>query len=156
MTALLSTRKNWQRKTSASKNGVTRVLKTPECMFLLESSKVKLSIPQAALLKRLTNSPKHIRMFSHGDTSNSQMSFHFPRYLAEMEAAGYVYQEDEMWFITKLGREYLEKTNVASGEKFTTWKRDEFYDGSELKNNHTRPGCYDFLKHKSVGIGYQA
>jgi hypothetical protein len=118
---------------------------------------MKLNLSQVALLKRLTNSPKNIRMFSHGDASNSQMSFHFPRYLTEMEAAGYVYQQDEMWHITKLGREYIKaKENVASGEKFSTWKSDNVYDGKELQNNHTRPGCYDFLKYKSIGAGYVA
>ena len=116
---------------------------------------MRLNSSQRHLLSRLTNSPKNIRMFSHGDTSASQMSFHFPRYLKEMEEAGYVYQEGENWAITKLGRHSLEteSSKFASGEKFTTWKRDSVYDGKELRHNHTRPGCYDFLSCPSMVQG---
>lgn len=108
-----------------------------------------------ALLKRLTNSPKSMKMFSHGDTANSQMSFHFPRYLKEMEEAGYVFEQDELWHISKLGRDYLDSktSTVAGGERFTTWKTNDVYTGSELKNKHTRPGCYDYLNCKSLVQG---
>jgi len=116
---------------------------------------MKLSHSQAALLKRLTNGPKDLKMFSHGDTGNSQMSFHYPRYLKEMEEAGYVYEENELWYITKIGSEYLQRQadTTASGQKFTTWKTNDFYDGKELLNSHTRSGCYDFQKHPSLMYG---
>lgn len=80
------------------------------------------------------------------------MSFHYPRYLLEMQQAGYVYEEDGKWSITKVGRHYLEAENsrFASGEKYTTWKTNALYDGKELQNNHTRPGCYDFMKYPSL------
>lgn len=117
---------------------------------------MRLNSSQKHLLSRLVNGPKNIRMFSHGDSGSSQMSFHFPRYLKEMEEAGYVYHEgDDNWGITKLGRDYLHQENsrFASGEKFITWKQGEVYDGRELCHTHTRPGCYDFLRHPSFELG---
>lgn len=117
---------------------------------------MRLNASQKHLLSRLTNGPKNVRMFSHGDSGSSQMSFHFPKYLKEMEEAGYVFQDkDENWGITKLGRDYLDqdRSRYATGDKFTTWKRDQVYDGRELRHNHTRPGCYDFLNCPSYSQG---
>lgn len=110
---------------------------------------MKIGHTQRELLKRLLNGPKGLQFFSHGDTGNSQLGFHFTRYLPQMAQKGLVVEIGELWHITQAGREFLaekpvKKVKVAAG---TT---EGSYDGKELTRTCMRPGAYDFLQYPSL------
>lgn len=112
---------------------------------------MKLGHSHRELLKRLTNGPKSTLFFTHGDNTNSQMSFHYHRYLPEMAQKGLVVEIQDLWHITQAGRDFLEQKPVKKVlERIAAGTTKGTYDGKEMGETCLRPGAYDYKKYPSL------
>lgn len=116
---------------------------------------MKLRPAHRDLLKRLMHSPTHTKTFTHGDSVNSHLGFHYQRYFEEMAQSGFVVcipeRGDDWWHITEHGRKAMaEKPTVAATRKIVAGTSEGTYEGRELTQTCQRPGAYDFLKYPSL------
>ena len=77
---------------------------------------MQLKIHQLNILKRLEKGPRTLKSFSHNDQS-AHLSVHFERYLAELQAAGYVIEIQENWHLTHSGYAAVAEKQQKSSEK---------------------------------------
>lgn len=110
---------------------------------------MKLTLQHHILLNRLTNGPKEIKFFSHGD-QNSHLGRHYEKWLPDLALHGYVVEIEDKWHITNAGRKALENKYKPTKTKISNGTTHELYDGKELSVRVERKGAYDFLKYPSV------
>ena len=114
-----------------------------------KDKQMRLNLTHRALLKRLSGGPRTMIDLTHAATDNNSVSFHYQRYLPELERFGYVVHLQEKWHLTEYGR--MEMNRIISGVamRIENGSVTEPYDGKELRKNVYRRGCYDFLKYPS-------
>ena len=86
---------------------------------------------------------------THSYTDNNSVSFHYQKYLPELERFGYVISHDEKWHLTEYGRMEMNRAISGAAMRIENGSVKEKYDGKELRKNVFREGCYDFLKYPS-------
>lgn len=112
---------------------------------------MKLGHSHRELLKRLTAGPRDTHFFTHGDNLNSQLGFHFTKYLPQMAQKGLVVEIEDLWHITQAGRDFLEeKPAKKNKERISAGTTVGTYDGHELTETCLRPGAYDYKKYPSL------
>jgi hypothetical protein len=112
---------------------------------------MQLRIHQLNILKRLEKGPRTLKSFSHNDQS-AHLSVHFERYLAELQAAGYVVEIQELWHLTHSGYAAVaeKQQKKVFVDRICAGTTEGFYDGKELTRTCMRPGAYDFLEYPSL------
>jgi hypothetical protein len=83
---------------------------------------------------------------THAATDNNSVSFHYQRYLPELERFGYVINHDQKWHLTEYGRMEMNRAISGAAMRIENGSVREPYDGKELRRNVFRRGCYDFLQ----------
>jgi hypothetical protein len=83
---------------------------------------------------------------THAATDNNSVSFHYQRYLPELERFGYVINYQEKWHLTEYGRMEMNRVISGAAMRIESGSIREPYDGKELRRNVFRRGCYDFLQ----------
>ena len=110
---------------------------------------MRLNLTHRTLLKRLSNGPRTMLEMTHSHTDNNSVSFHYQRYLPELERFGYVINHQEKWHLTEYGRMEMNRAISGAAMRIENGSVKEPYDGKELRRNVFRRGCYDFLKYPS-------
>lgn len=110
---------------------------------------MRLNLTHKALLKRLSNGPRSMHDLTHAAVEGNAVSFHYVKYLPELERFGYVIQHDEKWHLTQYGRNEMDRVISGAAMRIENGSSKEPYDGKELRRNVFREGCYDFLNHPS-------
>jgi hypothetical protein len=86
---------------------------------------------------------------THSATDNNAVSYHYAKYLPELERFGYVINHQEKWHLTEYGRMEMNRAISGAAMRIESGSIREPYDGKELRRNVFRQGCYDFLKYPS-------
>tara|TARA_R110000868_G_scaffold34559_1_gene124812 strand:+ start:318 stop:632 length:315 start_codon:yes stop_codon:yes gene_type:complete len=86
---------------------------------------------------------------THSATDNNAVSYHYAKYLPELERFGYVINHQEKWHLTEYGRMEMNRAISGAAMRIENGSIKEIYDGKELRRNVFRRGCYDFLKYPS-------
>ena len=107
---------------------------------------MRLNLTHRTLLKRLSNGPRTMLEMTHSHTDNNSVSFHYQRYLPELERFGYVINHQEKWHLTEYGRMEMNRAISGAAMRIENGSVKEIYDGKELRRNVFRRGCYDFLQ----------
>lgn len=110
---------------------------------------MRLNLTHKALLKRLSGGPRTMIDLTHAATDNNSVSFHYQRYLPELERFGYVVHLQEKWHLTEYGRMEMNRAISGAAMRIENGSTIEPYDGKELRRNVFRRGCYDFLNYPS-------
>jgi len=110
---------------------------------------MRLNLTHRSLLKRLSSGPRTMIDLTHAATDNNSVSFHYQRYLPELERFGYVINHQEKWHLTEYGRMEMNRAISGAAMRIESGSIREPYDGKELRRNVQRRGCYDFLKYPS-------
>jgi len=107
---------------------------------------MRLNLTHRTLLKRLSSGPRTMLEMTHSHTDNNSVSFHYQRYLPELERFGYVINHDQKWHLTEYGRMEMNRAISGAAMRIENGSTIEKYDGKELRRNVFRRGCYDFLQ----------
>lgn len=110
---------------------------------------MRLNLTHKTLLKRLKDGPRSMLQLTHGNTNENAVSYHYAKYLPEMERFGYVIFHDDKWHLTEYGRMEMNRAVSGAAMRIENGSTTEKYDGKELRRNVFRKGCYDFLKYPS-------
>jgi hypothetical protein len=110
---------------------------------------MRLNGTHRTILKRLSAGPRSMLDMTHSLTDNNSVSFHYGKYLPELERFGYVVSMDDKWHLTTYGRQEMNRVISGAAMRIENGSTDEPYDGKELRMSALRPGCYDFLRHPS-------
>ena len=110
---------------------------------------MRLNLTHRSLLKRLSSGPRTMLELTHAATDNNSVSFHYQRYLPELERFGYVINHDQKWHLTEYGRMEMNRAISGAAMRIENGSVKEPYDGKELRMSVFRRGCYDFLKYPS-------
>ena len=110
---------------------------------------MRLNLTHRTILKRLSGGPRSMLDMTHSATDNNAVSFHYAKYLPELERFGYVIHHDEKWHLTEYGRMEMNRAISGAAMRIENGSVKEIYDGKELRRNVQRRGCYDFLKYPS-------
>jgi len=107
---------------------------------------MRLNLTHRSLLKRLSSGPRTMIDLTHAATDNNSVSFHYQRYLPELERFGYVINHDQKWHLTEYGRMEMNRVISGAAMRIENGSTTEKYDGKELRMSVFRRGCYDFLQ----------
>ena len=107
---------------------------------------MRLNLTHRSLLKRLSSGPRTMIDLTHAATDNNSVSFHYQRYLPELERFGYVINHDQKWHLTEYGRMEMNRAISGAAMRIENGSTTEKYDGKELRMSVFRRGCYDFLQ----------
>jgi len=110
---------------------------------------MRLNLTHRTLLKRLSSGPRSMLEMTHSATDNNAVSYHYAKYLPELERFGYVINYQEKWHLTEYGRMEMNRAISGAAMRIENGSVREIYDGKELRRNVFRQGCYDFLKYPS-------
>ena len=110
---------------------------------------MRLNQTHRTLLKRLSNGPRSMLDMTHSATDNNAVSYHYAKYLPDLEQFGYVINHQEKWHLTEYGRMEMNRAISGAAMRIENGSVKEIYDGKELRRNVQRRGCYDFLKYPS-------
>lgn len=110
---------------------------------------MRLNLTHKALLKRLSGAPRSMHDLTHNSVDANSVSFHYVKYLPELERFGYVISHDDKWHLTEYGRQEMNRVVSGAAMRIENGSVKELYDGKELRRNVFRQGCYDFLNHPS-------
>jgi hypothetical protein len=110
---------------------------------------MRLNLTHKTLLKRLKDGPRSLPQLTHSNTNDNAVSFHYAKYLPELERFGYVIFHDDKWHLTEYGRMEMNRAVSGAAMRIENGSIKEKYDGRELRRNVFRHGCYDFLNHPS-------
>ena len=110
---------------------------------------MRLNQTHRIILKRLSSGPRSMLDMTHSATDNNAVSYHYAKYLPELERFGYVISHDEKWHLTEYGRMEMNRAISGAAMRIENGSVKEKYDGKELRRNVFRQGCYDFLKYPS-------
>ena len=107
---------------------------------------MRLNQTHRIILKRLSSGPRSMLDMTHSATDNNAVSYHYAKYLPELERFGYVISHDEKWHLTEYGRMEMNRAISGAAMRIENGSTTEPYDGKELHRNVFRRGCYDFLQ----------
>ena len=107
---------------------------------------MRLNQTHRIILKRLSSGPRSMLDMTHSATDNNAVSYHYAKYLPELERFGYVIHHDEKWHLTEYGRMEMNRAISGAAMRIENGSVKEIYDGKELRRNVFRRGCYDFLQ----------
>ena len=107
---------------------------------------MRLNQTHRIILKRLSSGPRSMLDMTHSATDNNAVSFHYAKYLPELERFGYVIFHDDKWHLTQYGRMEMNRAVSGAAMRIENGSTIEKYDGKELRRNVFRRGCYDFLQ----------
>ena len=107
---------------------------------------MRLNQTHRTLLKRLSNGPRSMLDMTHSATDNNAVSYHYAKYLPDLEQFGYVINHQEKWHLTEYGRMEMNRAISGAAMRIENGSVKEIYDGKELRRNVQRRGCYDFLQ----------
>ena len=107
---------------------------------------MRLNQTHRIILKRLSSGPRTMLDMTHSATDNNAVSYHYAKYLPELERFGYVIHHDEKWHLTEYGRMEMNRAISGAAMRIENGSVKEIYDGKELRRNVFRRGCYDFLQ----------
>lgn len=110
---------------------------------------MRLNLTHKTLLKRLKDGPRAMFELTHSNTNDNAVSFHYAKYLPELERFGYVIFHDDKWHLTEYGRMEMNRAVSGAAMRIENGSVKEKYDGRELRRNVFRHGCYDFLNYPS-------
>ncbi len=110
---------------------------------------MRLNQTHRIILKRLSSGPRSMLDMTHSATDNNAVSYHYAKYLPELERFGYVINHQEKWHLTEYGRMEMNRAISGAAMRIESGSVREPYDGKELRRNISRRGCYDFLKYPS-------
>jgi hypothetical protein len=110
---------------------------------------MRLNLTHRTLLKRLSSGPRTMLDMTHSATDNNSVSYHYAKYLPDLEQFGYVINHQEKWHLTEYGRMEMNRAISGAAMRIENGSIREPYDGKELRRNVQRRGCYDFLKYPS-------
>ena len=110
---------------------------------------MRLNQTHRIILKRLSSGPRSMLDMTHSATDNNAVSYHYVKYLPELERFGYVINHNEKWHLTEYGRMEMNRAISGAAMRIESGSIREPYDGKELRRNVFRQGCYDFLKYPS-------
>jgi hypothetical protein len=110
---------------------------------------MRLNQTHRIILKRLSSGPRSMLDMTHSATDNNAVSYHYAKYLPELERFGYVINHQEKWHLTEYGRMEMNRAISGAAMRIESGSIREPYDGKELRRNVFRQGCYDFLKYPS-------
>ena len=107
---------------------------------------MRLNQTHRIILKRLSSGPRSMLDMTHSATDNNAVSYHYAKYLPELERFGYVINHQEKWHLTEYGRMEMNRAISGAAMRIEIGSVREIYDGKELRRNVFRRGCYDFLQ----------
>jgi len=107
---------------------------------------MRLNQTHRIILKRLSSGPRSMLDMTHSATDNNAVSYHYAKYLPELERFGYVINHQENWHLTEYGRMEMNRAISGAAMRIESGSVKEPYDGKELRRNVFRRGCYDFLQ----------
>jgi len=107
---------------------------------------MRLNQTHRIILKRLSSGPRSMLDMTHSHTDNNSVSFHYAKYLPELERFGYVINHQEKWHLTEYGRMEMNRAISGAAMRIENGSTTEKYDGKELRMSVFRRGCYDFLQ----------
>jgi len=107
---------------------------------------MRLNQTHRIILKRLSSGPRSMLDMTHSATDNNAVSYHYAKYLPELERFGYVINHDQKWHLTEYGRMEMNRAISGAAMRIENGSVREPYDGKELRRNISRRGCYDFLQ----------
>jgi hypothetical protein len=107
---------------------------------------MRLNQTHRTILKRLSGGPRSMLDMTHSATDNNAVSYHYARYLPDLEQFGYVINHQEKWHLTEYGRMEMNRAISGAAMRIENGSVKEIYDGKELRRNVQRRGCYDFLQ----------
>ena len=107
---------------------------------------MRLNQTHRTLLKRLSGGPRSMLDMTHSATDNNAVSYHYAKYLPDLEQFGYVINHQEKWHLTEYGRMEMNRAISGAAMRIENGSVKEIYDGKELRRNVQRRGCYDFLQ----------
>ena len=107
---------------------------------------MRLNQTHRIILKRLSSGPRSMLDMTHSATDNNAVSYHYSKYLPELERFGYVINHQEKWHLTEYGRMEMNRAISGAAMRIENGSVREIYDGKELRRNVFRRGCYDFLQ----------
>ena len=110
---------------------------------------MRLNQTHRIILKRLSSGPRSMLDMTHSATDNNAVSYHYAKYLPDLEQFGYVINFQERWHLTEYGRMEMNRAISGAAMRIENGSVKEIYDGKELRRNVHRRGCYDFLKYPS-------
>jgi hypothetical protein len=110
---------------------------------------MRLNQTHRIILKRLSSGPRSMLDMTHSATDNNAVSYHYAKYLPDLEQFGYVINFQEKWHLTEYGRMEMNRAISGAAMRIENGSVKEIYDGKELRRNVFRQGCYDFLKYPS-------
>jgi len=107
---------------------------------------MRLNQTHRTILKRLSGGPRSMLAMTHSATDNNAVSYHYAKYLPDLEQFGYVINHQEKWHLTEYGRMEMNRAISGAAMRIENGSVKEIYDGKELRRNVFRRGCYDFLQ----------
>ena len=107
---------------------------------------MRLNQTHRIILKRLSSGPRSMLDMTHSATDNNAVSYHYAKYLPDLEQFGYVINFQEKWHLTEYGRMEMNRAISGAAMRIENGSVKEIYDGKELRRNVFRRGCYDFLQ----------
>ena len=107
---------------------------------------MRLNQTHRIILKRLSSGPRSMLDMTHSATDNNAVSYHYAKYLPELERFGYVINHQEKWHLTEYGRMEMNRAISGAAMRIENGSTTEKYDGKELRMSVFRRGCYDFLQ----------
>ena len=107
---------------------------------------MRLNQTHRIILKRLSSGPRSMLDMTHSATDNNAVSYHYAKYLPDLEQFGYVINHQEKWHLTEYGRMEMNRAISGAAMRIENGSTTEKYDGKELRRNVQRRGCYDFLQ----------
>jgi len=107
---------------------------------------MRLNQTHRTILKRLSGGPRSMLDMTHSATDNNAVSYHYAKYLPDLEQFGYVINHQEKWHLTEYGRMEMNRAISGAAMRIENGSVKEIYDGKELRRNVQRRGCYDFLQ----------
>ena len=107
---------------------------------------MRLNLTHRTILKRLSSGPRSMLDMTHSATDNNAVSYHYAKYLPDLEQFGYVINHQEKWHLTEYGRMEMNRAISGAAMRIENGSTIEKYDGKELRRNVFRKGCYDFLQ----------
>ncbi len=112
---------------------------------------MKLTERDFKILSSIASSPRTARHFTHGNIDQIKNPNLVQKWLDKLHDAGYIYLQDDVYYITVLGRNALDnKTGKATTKEIAWWASTYTRGDGEAGGMYQRPGS-DHSHLKSFG-----
>lgn len=117
----------------------------------MEDLPFKLTETKRRMLSQIAQTPRRVTYFTHKDVGLPLHPEAIRKWLAEMVENGLIFEADQAFHITVLGRQKLDQKNMATQRSYVEG-RGTYRTGMGETYQQMRVGAEDFLKYKSKGV----